>query len=323
MSRENLPPPRLSCPVCGARPPARAALRRRDGSPLKRCRECEALFVDAVHSPHALASMYAEFYFRGGSDFFRGRDYCRERDNAIAEGAVTGFAEILENFDIAGKSILDVGCASGALLQSLKRFDPAMLVGIDLAGYPVEFGRRRYGLDLRCTTLERAGFREGTFDLVTLIDLVEHLPELASFLDNLRACLKPRGALYISTPNADAYRVAGRDWIALSTDYEHLCYLATETLSRVAGRHGLILSKTWTSGWPVAFDSYRRPHAPRLLRVAAQPRTALRNAYLRLKYRRAAATGCGGQLHAILHADPSWAGAGFADRAAHSAQPSS
>jgi SAM-dependent methyltransferase len=294
---------REHCPACHAPATGEIAIRRGDGLGLRRCPDCAALFVDPAPGERTISSFYGRGYFSGECDFFRGSDYCELRDRSIANGTVTGFAEVAANFQLAGKAVLDVGCASGALLASLRALGPARLVGIDVSEYPLEFGRTRYGLDLRCARLETAGFAAGSFDLITMVDVVEHLDDLPAFLEAARYCLAQDGAIYVSTPNADAFAIAGDEWIALNRDYEHLLYIGVESAARIARRHGLVVSKSWTSGYPVALASYQRPSAARLRRFICEPAIALANARRKWRYRHAPRRGCGEQLHMILRTE--------------------
>ena len=145
---ERLLVKREKCVFCGSSGGLPRAYRQ-DGLLISECDQCGLAYLDPRPSSQQLSEYYGSGYFSGEKDFFSGTDYCEERDAAIARKAVTGYSEIVAEFDIRNKSILDIGCASGALLQLLKEHQPAKLVGIDLAEHPVVYGRFRYGLDLR------------------------------------------------------------------------------------------------------------------------------------------------------------------------------
>ncbi|MGB6089415.1 MAG: class I SAM-dependent methyltransferase [Candidatus Binataceae bacterium] len=291
---------RLDCPGCGASPDGSIVARRGDGLPVRACGRCGVLFVDPVPTPAGLLLRYRNGYFSGTSDFFNGQSYCEARDRAIAEGTVTGYREIAANFDLAGKSVLDIGCASGALLQSLSRLGTRRLVGIDIADQPLDFGRTRYGLDLRRAELVQAGFARGEFDLILMVDVIEHVTELNAFVREAARCLADGGAIYVSTPEAGGLRAAGDRWRHLFTNYEHVHYLSRESLGLLARRHGLEVVRSWSEGYPVAPKQYRLGTMPRPLRLALEPHVAVQNSMIRFRYRHAAERGQGVQLNAIL-----------------------
>jgi 2-polyprenyl-3-methyl-5-hydroxy-6-metoxy-1,4-benzoquinol methylase len=161
--------------------------------------------MDPLPSSEQISSYYDSAYFRGQKDFFAGSDYCETRDAGIVHKTVTGYEEVVSSFDIGGKSILDIGCASGALLKLLSSHNPAKLTGIDIAEYPILYGKDRYGLDLRCTSLEAAAFLTGSFDLILMIDIIEHIEALPSFLQEVKRVLRPSGSVFLITPNYHAF----------------------------------------------------------------------------------------------------------------------
>jgi SAM-dependent methyltransferase len=291
---------RDSCPGCGAAPPVQVLTCRGDGLEVRRCPYCAMLFVDPSPGADALLRYYDVHYFDGSKDFFHGVDYREVRDKSISNGSVTGHRELSGRFQLACKSVLDIGCATGALLHSLRCHGPARLVGIDIADSVLACGRRRYGLDLRCTDLEHAGFASGEFDLIVMIDLIEHVYDLRSFLCEANRVLKQDGAIFISTPNAAAFELAGDKWAALHANYEHLLYICPSSLSNVLGPHRLKLESAWSEGCPALPRQYRSRKCSRLWRIALQPHVAACNWFNKWRFRNSAALGQGLQLNAII-----------------------
>lgn len=270
------------CAYCGGKD-SRDAVIRKDGLVITECLKCGLAFVAPRPSPRQLAQFYDNGYFNGAKDFFPGRDYCLERDKSIRAGTVTGYQEIITNFDLTGKTVLDVGCASGALLYLLREQGTKEVVGIDSAEYPVSFGVKQYGLDLRPVTLENARLPEASFDLITLIDVIEHVEDLKAFMIELRRVLKPGGSVFIITPNYQAYQLARARWICLSKDFEHLQYFTRQSLGTLGKEHNLNLVKYWTDSLPYLTEQYSKLHSHRVHRLS-QPRTAAMNALLKVRF---------------------------------------
>lgn len=94
---------------------------------------------------------------------------------------------------------LDVGCGAGRVLQMLAEY--GRVYGTDLSGLALRFCRQR-GFNEVCQADIIAGlpFPEGSFDLITALDVIEHLEDDATGLRSLWEALKPGGLLIVSVP---------------------------------------------------------------------------------------------------------------------------
>ena len=107
---------------------------------------------------------------------------------------------------LAGKNALDVGCGAGLLAEPLARLG-AKVTGIDASPEVVAVARAHAsesGLEIHY----RAGdvqTLDGQFDLITCMEVIEHVANPASFLDALAERLAPGGLLIMSTPNATGW----------------------------------------------------------------------------------------------------------------------
>ncbi len=94
--------------------------------------------------------------------------------------------------------ILDVGCGTGANLEMLARFGAAE--GVDVAGEALAFCRARGLKDVRAGAAEALPYPPDTFDLVTALDVVEHLDDDVAGLREMRRVLKPGGCALLFVP---------------------------------------------------------------------------------------------------------------------------
>jgi 2-polyprenyl-6-hydroxyphenyl methylase/3-demethylubiquinone-9 3-methyltransferase len=120
--------------------------------------------------------------------------------NPVRVGFVT------ERCQINGARVLDIGCGGGLLCESLQGLG-AQVTGIDLAPGMLESARlhaaeRGVAIDYRLLAAESlAAVEPGTFDVVTCMEMVEHVPDPASILRSIGTLLRPGGTAFLSTLN--------------------------------------------------------------------------------------------------------------------------
>ncbi len=111
-------------------------------------------------------------------------------------------SEIVETLPAAAEGsrarILDVGCGTGANLEMLARFGVAE--GVDLSADALQFCRARGLVGVRQGAAERLPYDDATFDLVTALDVVEHLDDDAAGLREVRRVLRPGGVALLFVP---------------------------------------------------------------------------------------------------------------------------
>lgn len=99
-------------------------------------------------------------------------------------------------------SLLDVGCGLGFFVKRASSYREWHVSGCDTSRAAVEFAQRELCLkDVRCGPVETCGFEEKHFDIVTLWDVLEHIPDPDPLLSFLRTLLTEDGMLFIHAPN--------------------------------------------------------------------------------------------------------------------------
>lgn len=107
---------------------------------------------------------------------------------------------------LAGKTALDVGCGAGLLAEPLARLG-AKVTAIDPTPELISVARDHaagQGLDIDYRVSAVEGL-DGTFDLITSMEVIEHTADPQQFLNDLAERLAPDGLLIMSTPNATAW----------------------------------------------------------------------------------------------------------------------
>jgi 2-polyprenyl-3-methyl-5-hydroxy-6-metoxy-1,4-benzoquinol methylase len=211
-----------------------------------RCDDCSHVFLDAAHTPDTIREMYRDyeaperdFYFDGvkgqvienlDAYLSRCRDYCRSARRFLR--------------------LLDIGCGTGALL-SRAAAQGFYCEGIEICSGLAHMARQHLGLKIHGDFLENLSLPHSSFDVVTMYDLIEHVPDPVRELQLACEILKPGGILFILTPNDDALmrriaRVAYR-WTLRGLErpmrrlyyVHHLSYFTDRSLQRLATASGL------------------------------------------------------------------------------------
>jgi 2-polyprenyl-6-hydroxyphenyl methylase/3-demethylubiquinone-9 3-methyltransferase len=111
-----------------------------------------------------------------------------------------------ERAALAGARVLDVGCGGGLLCESMARAG-ARVTGIDLAPGMIEVARlhaAEQGLNIDYEVIaaeDLAASRPGSFDVVTSMEMLEHVPDPARMIATLASLARPGGELFVSTIN--------------------------------------------------------------------------------------------------------------------------
>jgi 2-polyprenyl-3-methyl-5-hydroxy-6-metoxy-1,4-benzoquinol methylase len=130
--------------------------------------------------------------------------------------------------------ILDYGCSTGHLLTQIQK-KTSRVYGHELNRKEVEFCKNELGLDVSDKPLE-GRFKEGIFDYITMIFVLEHIADPAGLLLSLKKFLKPGGKFIILVPNIkDAlvsfYHIP--EYVQFYFCVEHLYYYTPETIAHV------------------------------------------------------------------------------------------
>jgi SAM-dependent methyltransferase len=156
-------------------------------------------------------------------------------------------ARLKELEALQGKGrIVDVGCAMGHFLGHAKG-EGWDAIGVEPSAWAGEEGRRRYGLTIHTTTLERAPIEPGSCDVVHANHVLEHVPDPVELLAAAARLLRPGGRLVIEVPQELRVPLSERLfgalhpelYPALPRDATHLEYFSAAGLRAAAERAGL------------------------------------------------------------------------------------
>lgn len=224
-----------TCQLCGS---AQRSLRFRDG-PFRvvRCAGCRLVYVTPRLQGEALARIYGEDYWKSDNPKMRGyADYAREA--MLYLKTYTRRMKLVRRWLRPGARILDVGCAAGYFLRVVQR-DGHDVLGIEpsepIARAAVrDLGAERIHVGTLATAPPELGYRPGSFDLITMWDVIEHIPDPQQSLHQVRELLAPGGHLLLETQNVGSLwaRLLGRRWHHYKHE-EHLYHFDPATVTRL------------------------------------------------------------------------------------------
>ena len=215
------------------------SLRGKRRFPVVRCVNCGFAFVSPRYSLEESRGIYADKRLFTGSSDPEGqlRSYIGERAEKIRY--FQKVSQWMESHKSQG-TLLDVGCGPGFFLSSLGKHWHSE--GIDLSPYAVEYGRREFGLKLRHGEFAPGIYEAGSFDVVAMMQVFDHLPDPRQTLGEVRRILRNDGLLVMtSIVNGSSFcaRVFAGGYRLIAPN--HLYYFSPTNLKQLLSEFGFEL----------------------------------------------------------------------------------
>lgn len=242
-----------NCPVCGHRS-FREFLKSNDYFLTKEeftivvCENCGFRFTN----PRVDSSEILKYY--------ESKEYISH--NAPSKDLVTIMYRLVRTFSIkkkfllvkryyTGKTLLDIGCGTGEFLAYCSNH------GFTATGVEPNENARKFAIDsLHQDVKPESFFNEvnvGSFDIITLWHVLEHIHDLNDRLEKISTLLKPSGTLVIALPNSHSWDAVHYEkfWAAYDLP-RHLYHFSPDTLKALAVKHGFKVVEIL----PLKFDAY-------------------------------------------------------------------
>jgi 2-polyprenyl-3-methyl-5-hydroxy-6-metoxy-1,4-benzoquinol methylase len=193
---------------------------------LVKCRRCQLQYIN----PRLRDDLIFAGYTQGDDPTYVSQLAARERTFAASLGEIERLA--------GGKGrLLDIGTAAGAFVAAAAKqgWDAQ---GCEPNAWLADWGARHYGIRIRQGSVFDQPYEPGSFDVVTLWDVIEHTPDPRAVLEHCATLLKPGGVLVVNYPDIGSWiaRALGRRWLFLTS--VHLWYFDRRTIRRILERTG-------------------------------------------------------------------------------------
>ncbi len=164
-------------------------------------REYDIDILKCLNCGHVYSSYDAEQHFDG----YFGYDEIDNRDQHWwNEAHEKMYREFCERF-LKGKigRLLDVGCGLGYFVKKAMEYPGWEVCGYEISRSAVNYAKNKLGLsNISQGKVEDSGFQDDYFDIITIWDVIEHIPDPHPVLKYLSNILKQDGILFMHTPNA-------------------------------------------------------------------------------------------------------------------------
>jgi 2-polyprenyl-3-methyl-5-hydroxy-6-metoxy-1,4-benzoquinol methylase len=214
-----------ACPLCAGWRFEELFVKR--GETFVRCLECTLMMINPQPELAATSATYDEHYSEA---------YIRKAGKKLKRCAA--WTKRLQRRFKADGRWLDVGCSAGFVVKA------AQDLGFDAHGVEVEPAAVRWGQDtlnlanLRCGYLHEQHYASEHFNVISLYDVIEHVPDLNNLVREIYRILAPDGIIEIRTPDVGHWRTP-RDlsnWKEVKPS-EHLYYFNAKTLVKLFAAH--------------------------------------------------------------------------------------
>ncbi len=175
------------------------------------CARCRLIRLFPWPPPDELGRYYpAEYWFHPGRSL---SERLEERYRRfVLRDHVRFVSDALRHSKASGR-LLDVGCGGGLFLRMMKERG-APVTGLDFSPDAASVAWKANGVPVAAGSLPRAPFAPGTYSVITMFHVIEHLYDPMTYLESAHRLLEPDGRLVVQVPNAASWQflLLGENW---------------------------------------------------------------------------------------------------------------
>jgi len=232
--------------------------------PIAECVTCGLVRATPRCTPERIAARYSADYF--WQEYLPSLGVINGQiDPAFIDARYAPWVSLAASHGTPQGRILEIGTGAGLFLKAFARagWDA---IGVEVNPEAAHFARERLDLDVRSVYAEDLDVPPASFDVVAMMDVIEHVPDPAATVATARRLLTPGGILLMQTPNLDSISrwALGSPWAVLSPA-EHLYYFTAETMEALllkAGYGSSTFVWSFPGFGPAETMNARYTHAP-------------------------------------------------------------
>lgn len=199
------------------------------------CKRCGLIYLNPRPSPEEMAKYYPEGYspFKDSANFI-----IQGLKNLILKNDIFKFKKLIPR----GADILEIGCANGRYLASLRDIGEWNVKGVELDFKASETARNKYGLDVITGSILEVDLPANSFDLIIMKHVFEHLHSPNTAMKKMAKLLKNNGKVIMWIPNINSleFKIFGKYWSGLDVP-RHLYNFDKYTLRNIFNRASLTI----------------------------------------------------------------------------------
>jgi len=229
----------ITCPICNI--DDSRLIFKKSGFKFVQCGKCGLIYVNPQLDENKLLNLYES---SPANDLWIDVLLSEEQYNFN----VKEFTEIIETVEkyTSGGKMLDLGCSIGLFLKIAKGRGWDTL-GIELNERAIRHAREEFGLNIIDKKLEHSNIEDESFDVVTILGVLEHVSDPAGLLREINRVLKKNGILMILVPNVNSLAAKiMHEKTATFDGKNHLFYFSIDTLSKLVHKSGYEVLHTYT-----------------------------------------------------------------------------
>lgn len=209
----------------------------KNGYRIVQCKNCGLVYVNPQPEEEEIKQYYNEQY--------KSKKYPSEKKikskTREARKIIKSLKRIIKRKNI---KLLDVGCGFGYLVKSASEagWDA---YGIEVADWMVDFAKKEFKIKVDVRSFPGSGLREESYDIITMLEVVEHFPNPFRALKEAHILTKKEGFLMIRVPDIESFPAKKDkiDWRGFVLP-DHLYFFSFETLKKICEKSGFIYYKT-------------------------------------------------------------------------------
>ena len=241
----------VSCNLCNS--DSAKSVMKINGFNIVKCRKCGLIYVNPRLKFERLEQIYNNWaYFQNISfkdpkyTFYGYENYLEDKDDIIKTFARR--LKVIEKYKKKGK-LLDVGCGPGFFLE-LASGQGWQAQGVEISKKASDYARTNQKAPVFNGTIEGFKCKDGSFDVITIFDVIEHLPDPKKALLRINKLLKSNGLIVVTTPNIGSLcaKILGARWEEVQRVREHIYYFSGKTLKDMLELTGFEVLKTESAG---------------------------------------------------------------------------